>query len=145
MARMNKEQMKGGLNALFGDSLPHKEEIAPEPPTTPEPTSTEIINSVEDEELKAALHKRRMAHRGRPKKSEGADGSFTEGYGRATTIVNLEKMAKLREIAKRETLTIKEVIEATMDLAISTYEAKHGKIRIYPEEERGDVTKLFKL
>ena len=139
MADAKKQALQRGVNTLFSGGLQPEEA-----PKTSE-QAEDVANTLTDEELKAALHKRRMQHRGRPKKSIGPEPNYTDGYGRATTIVNLEKMAKLREIAKRETLTIKEVIEATMDLAISNYEAKHGSIKIYPEEERGDVTKLFQL
>ena len=59
-----------------------------------------------------------------------------------TTIVNTEKMEKLKAIALKETKTIKEVMEEVMDLAIEAYEKKHGELN--PSDHRGDASKLFK-
>lgn len=47
---------------------------------------------------------------------------------RFCTIVNSETLKKIRIIANREGLAIKDVVDAAFDKAISSYERKHGKI-----------------
>jgi hypothetical protein len=140
--------LRGGLNALFGESKEvdhtgtgkdpeNTSENDPEPDEDPK----DVIHSIEDDDLKEALKKKRMEHRGRPRKNFNFE-SVTEGYGRITSIVNLKKMEKLREIGYRETLTIKEVLEACMDLAIQKYEQKNGTIQI-TRNRKGNVKEVF--
>ena len=101
----------------------------------------EAINKVEDAELREALRQHRLSGRGRPRKNV-PHKSRTDGYERITTIASIVKMEKLRAIALRETLTIKEVLEACMDLAIEAYEKKHGEIQVSTMSRKGK--KLFK-
>ena len=131
--------LKGGLGNLLG-----RTDTTPEPeaaPLTKEERKEAMIEQLSDEQLKAALREKRFAG-GRPKKGEVRE-SRTDGYGRTCIVANMEKLAKIREIAFRETLTIKEVMEAAMDLAIRTYEAKHGEVIPDPDHYKGDATKLF--
>lgn len=58
---------------------------------------------------------------------------------RFCTIVNSETLKKIRIIANREGLAIKDVVDAAFDKAISSYERKHGKI----EEIKRSVKDLF--
>ncbi len=58
---------------------------------------------------------------------------------RFCTIVNSETLKKIRIIANREGLAIKEVVDAAFDKAISSYERKHGKI----EEVKRSAKDLF--
>lgn len=58
---------------------------------------------------------------------------------RFCTIVNSETLKKIRIIANREGLTIKDVVDAAFDKAISSYERKHGKI----EEIKKSAKDLF--
>lgn len=137
---MAKKDFGEGLNALLG--------LTSEPQPDNEASGTtddgsDIISTIEDEQLKEALHKKRMENRGRPRK-DSRHYSVTDGYQRVCVIVNSEKMEKIREMAFRETLTIKEVMEAALDLAISKYEATHGEIRPNKAGRSGDVSKLFK-
>ena len=145
------EKLKGGLDALFGGVKPRAErvevveEAAPVmevEPTTPQ-DEEDLINSVEDEELRAALHKKRMEGRGRPRKNLGANGKRTDGYVRTSIIANEEKYAKIKEIAFRSTLTTKDILEAAMDMLIEKYEAKHGEVVPNPEAYKGDIKRLF--
>lgn len=109
-----------------------------------EPTDpNDIINSVEDEELKAALRTKRMKGRGRPRSGQRVD-SLQEGYTRACFIVPTYKMEKLREISFQATLTIKEVVEAAFDLAIEAYEAEHGEVIPNAAARKGNPKNLFK-
>ena len=77
---MAKKDFGGGLDALFNgtdqtqeqaSSVEAPETKAPEfvqEPTTPE-DENDLINSVEDEQLRAALRAKRMDGRGRPRKN----------------------------------------------------------------------------
>lgn len=143
---MGKEKLAGGLQTLLSrNETPSREE---EPQTAPSRTE-EMRETLKDQELKealqneeqlrAALRAKRFAG-GRPKKGE-TRFSVTRGYGRTCIVANEEKMDKIREIAFRETLTIKQIFEAMMDNLISSYEAKHGEI--IPADHSGDPTKLF--
>lgn len=144
-------QLKGGLDALFGGMKPRTEKIEVIEENTPsmviEPTTPQdeedLINSVEDEELRAALHKKRMEGRGRPRKNQGANGKRTDGYIRTSIIANEEKYAKVKEIAFRSTLPTKDILEAAMDMLIEKYESKYGEVVPNPAAYKGDIKALF--
>lgn len=133
------QRMRGGLSALLGESEPQQQE--PTPDEVAEQIRQDAINKVEDAELREALRQHRLSGRGRPRKNV-PHKSRTDGYERITTIASIVKMEKLRAIAMRETLTIKEVLEACMDLAIEAYEKKHGEIQVSTMSRKGK--KLFK-
>lgn len=150
-------ELRGGLNALFGNrSEVSPETIGAEPEeaqaaaTAPDPDSDtsaktrqqEIIDSVDDEELKEALHRRQIKGRGRPRKGCSSPEQ-TKLYTRISTIAHKDKYAKIMEIAFRESLQIKEVIEAAMDLAIEAYESKHGEIKL-SQKKKGNPKNPFK-
>lgn len=143
---MGKEKLAGGLQTL----LSRNETSAPSPEQETAPSRTEEMRETlkdpelkealqNEEQLRAALRSKRFAG-GRPKKGETRI-SVTRGYGRTCIVANEEKMDKIREIAFRETLTIKQIFEAMMDNLISSYEAKHGEI--IPADHSGDPNKLF--
>ena len=143
------EQMRGGLNALFGGTP--KEAASPiEPTSTPTETieqgtpeeEDELIASITDEELKTLLHQKRMAKRGRPRKGAALRAKEEELYTRTTWIMRRELLAKLKEISFQETLTLKEIMEQIVSEAVSKYEETHGEV--IPKEHRGDATSLFK-
>ena len=142
-----KKDFSEGLNALFGDA--RTDIVKPYSKDSEEPTAAtgeaeeDIISTVEDDALREALRKKRMQNRGRPRKN-ARHYSVTDGYQRVCVIMNSEKMEKIREMAFRETLTIKEVMEAALDLAISKYEATHGEIKPNKDGRSGDVSQLFK-
>ena len=52
-----------------------------------------------------------------------------DGYDRTSLIINMEKWAKIKEIALIETLTLKEIVDLALDLVIERYEAKHGTVK----------------
>lgn len=151
---MAKKDFGGGLDALFNgtdqtqeqaSSVEAPETKAPEfvqEPTTPE-DENDLINSVEDEQLRAALRVKRMDGRGRPRKNTDKNGKRTDGYSRTSLILNDEKVAKIKEIAFRETLTMKEIFEFALDKVIADYESKHGKVEPRPERYKGDINKVF--
>lgn len=145
---MANEKLKGGLQTLLNRNDNPTPPPATEGQTEPS-QKEELRNTIKDpelkealqneEELKAALRAKRFAG-GRPKKGE-TKVSQTRGYGRTCIVANEKKMDKIREIAFRETLTIKQIFEAMMDNLISSYEAKHGEI--IPADHSGDPNKLF--
>ena len=57
-----KDELRGGLQALFGDRKPIDEAkpVTMEQEPTTEQDEQELINTIEDEALRAALHKKRM-------------------------------------------------------------------------------------
>ena len=152
---MTQDELKGGLSTLFGGSQtqPEKAASTDEAPTstTPElkvePTTAQdeedLINSVEDEQLREALRKKRMEGRGRPRTTHDKNGKRTDGYSRTSLILKDEKVAKIKEIAFRETLTMKEIFELALDDIIAKYESKHGEVVPRPERYKGDITKVF--
>ena len=58
---------------------------------------------------------------------------------RFCTIVNAALLKKVRIIAKREGLQIKDVVEAAFSKAINNYERKHGKIEEDPKKNLKDL------
>ena len=58
---------------------------------------------------------------------------------RFCTIVNAELLKKVRIIANREGLQIKDVVEAAFMKAINNYERKHGKIEQDPKKNLKDL------
>lgn len=150
---MAKKDFLGGLDALFNgtdkkenNSIDEAKESSSiefdEVPTTPE-NDNDLINSVDDAQLRAALHAKRMDGRGRPRKNHDKSGKRTDGYSRTSLVLNNEKVAKIKEIAFIETLTMKEIFEYALDKVITEYESKHGKINPRPERYKGDITKVF--
>lgn len=152
------EMMRGGLDALIGggsrpaaDEQPKAEprqepaqEAAPAEviiPGTPE-EEDELIASVEDEALRAALIERRNRKRGRPRKDEIVRQRENDIYVRSCWVMRRDQMAKLKEISFRETLTLREIMAQIVAEAIETYEKKHGEVK--PKEHRGDASRLFK-
>lgn len=127
---------------------PKGEETAPQ--MVVEPTTiqdeADLINSVEDEELREELRLRlqqkRMIGRGRPRKNDQL-GRRMDGYDRTSLIINKEKWAKIKEIAFKETFTMKEIVELALDMVIERYEAKHGEIIPQPERGKKDITEIF--
>lgn len=119
-----KEELSAGLaNLLAGGTAA--------PTITQE--EEQLINTFEDEatrqELEQRLRQKRLVGRGRPRKND-IQGRRSDGYGRTSLIVNQSKYRKLQELALRETLTTKEVVEFAFDLLIQRYEAKHGELTI---------------
>lgn len=149
---MAKKEFSGGLNELFGENSTQREEqaqpttdstaqeVTPAEEATPE-EEEDLISSVEDEELREALKRKRLQGNGRPRKGVYHQKA-SEGYERACMVVNAQKYEKIKAISLRETLSIKEVMEAAMDLAIEAYERKHGEILL--NQKKGDASQLFK-
>ena len=116
---------KVGLSGL--PRTRHNPETAPAPKTNPETAREEILQSLSPEtreELQREVQRRQYLKAGRPPKSEGRK---TPDYTRMTFIISPEKQTRLREIALREGLFIKEILDRGIDLVIEEYERKEGK------------------
>ena len=161
-----KKDLTGGIaNLLSGadQRITQQRQAAPETTEQPEGTATQeaapqmkvepttiqdesdLINSVEDEELREELRERlrqkRLVGRGRPRKNDQL-GRRMDGYDRTSLIINKAKWAKIKEIAFIETLTMKEIVELALDMVIERYESKHGKIIPVPDRKK-DITEIF--
>ena len=156
--RKREEKLRGGLDALIGGGSRPAAEEQPKAEPRQEPTQEaapaevivpatpeeedELIASVEDEELKAALIKKRNSKRGRPRKGEIIRQRENEIYVRSCWVMRRDQMAKLKEISFRETLTLREIMAQIVGEAIEAYEKKHGEVK--PKDHRGDASRLFK-
>lgn len=105
----------------------------------------ELLNSIEDEELRKELEERlyrkKLIGRGRPRKNDQL-GRRMDGYDRTSLIIPVDKWAKVKEIALRETLTLKEIVELALDLVIERYESKHGEVKPQLREKK-DIKEIF--
>lgn len=154
----DKEKLKGGIASLFGgatQSVARPTERRSEETTSNdeakivEATQQEeidLINSVEDQELRTLLEERlnqkRKVGRGRPRKND-INGKRSDGYDRTSLIIPVNKWAKVKEIAFIETLTLKEIVELALDLVIERYESKHGEVTPQPERTKKDINEIF--
>ncbi len=86
------------------------------------------------EQPKKQGNKQQMSARAKQKEHEQKNHEE-----RFCTIVNSDTLKKIRIIANREGLPIKDVVDAAFDKAISSYERKHGKI----EEVKKSAKDLF--
>ena len=87
----------------------------------------DIINSIQDKELKAAIQAARTRKRGRPKKSTTFNG-IPDGQTQVCIKLASDKMDKIREISYLETRLIRDIIEEGIDYIIGKYESEHGTI-----------------
>ena len=136
------EKLRGGVAVLFGDapapaqaSQPqHEEEVAL---SEKELQAEAVIDTLQDEELKAKLRQRQLEGRGR-KRGRPHD-SKTDGYGTICVKANLEKWAKVEYISLHETLQKKEVLELALDMLIEKYEKEKGVIKLKTPTRKGNV------
>ena len=131
------------------EATPEEQTEGAAPQMAVEPTTLQderdLLNSIEDEELRkeleARLYKKKLIGRGRPRKNDQL-GRRMDGYDRTSLIINVEKWAKVKEIALRETLTLKEIVELALDMVIDRYESKHGEVKPQPVRKR-DINDIF--
>lgn len=160
-----KKDFSNGLASLFGEAAQNVTEKQPKKegsedeiqaalqrlhgaePGEATQEENELINSLEDpelrEELKRRLDRKKKIGRGRPRKNNDQLGRPTDGYDRTSLIIPKEKWAKIKEIAFIETLTMKEIVELALDLVIERYEAKHGVVTPKPERKKRDINEIF--
>ena len=58
------------------------------------------------------------------------------------TLIDTEQMAKIRAIAEREGIALKDIFAVGLNMAISNYEQKNGTIRIKPTK-KGNASDVF--
>lgn len=112
---MKEDNIETGLNALFNSRS--------EKPSEERPQSSFTLHG-----------------HGRPRKEDSADSAK---YMRTSLIVNKETYDKLREIALIESITLKDMIHFSFELAIEKYEAKNGKVEIANRDKKKE--ELFGL
>jgi hypothetical protein len=124
---MSKKSFTGGLNSLLGERQPE-----PESEPAKEPVAEPIQKPV------AEPPKRK---RGRPKtqnkvvrRSESAEEGTKENETRATFIVNIDLLEKLKAIAYWERTQIKEVINKALEEVVAKYERKNGDVQPKPKK-----------
>lgn len=122
------EKLRGGIDTLFGATAKPREEQEPA-------NATDLL---QDEELREALHRRRMEQRGRPRRGRPRSEE-SRNTGRITAIVNLSKWEKVKYISLQETMQIKEVLDIALDMVIGKYEAEKGEIRPTTPSKSGNV------
>ena len=136
------ETQTGGSSPIPEEAPEVKAEAMIQEPTTAQ-DETDLINSIESEELREALRKKRMDGRGRPRKNTDKNGKRTDGYSRTSLIVNDELWAKIKEVAFRETLTMKEIVDLALHMVVDRYEAKHGTIKPQPQNYTKNINEIF--
>lgn len=163
---MDKKKLRNAISGIVADPTPEataQAEIqkggsspipeaeanaeASSPTMEVEPTTAQdeadLINSIEDERLREALRAKRMDGRGRPRKNTDRNGKRTDGYSRTSLIVNDELWAKIKEVAFRETLTMKEIVDLALHMVVDRYEAKHGTIEPQPQKYTKNINEIF--
>ncbi len=58
------------------------------------------------------------------------------------TLISVEQMAKVRTIAEREGIALKDIFAVGLNMAISNYEAKNGEIEV-KITKRGNASEVF--
>lgn len=86
--------------------------------------------------IPSAKERKPKAGQARAKQKKLEKETQTERF---CTIVNAELLKKVRIIANREGLHIKDVVEAAFMKAINNYERKHGKIEQDPKKNLKDL------
>lgn len=147
---VREQKVKAVTDTIVGRPTEEQEQPESGEPMAVEPTTledeTDLINTIEDEELKKELQERlrrkRMVGRGRPRKNDQL-GRRTDGYDRTSLIIPVEKWAKVKEIAFIETLTLKEIVELALDMVIDRYEQKHGEVKPQRQRPKKDISEIF--
>ena len=103
------DKITGGINALFGNE-----------PSTKNKDKTR-------EELISEQSSRRLVGRGRPRKGSAKENLAKDDM-HTSVIVNKPQYDKLKEIALKEGLLVKEIIYYSFELAIEKYEKKNGPV-----------------
>lgn len=123
---MNKQQLKGGIAAMFGDAPIQKPEARE-------------ISSEEYRALEERQSQRRYYLTGRRRKDSQRE-LVTKDDVRTSLLLNKHQYEVVREIALREGMTIKDLVYMMFDFAIDRYENRHGKVELRSgSDERKDL------
>lgn len=104
--------MQGGISAIFGEGQ------VPVPPP---------ISEDEYAEMERRQSERRFFLTGRRRNGDHRE-LVTRNDVRTCMLLDKEQYDKIREIALRETMTIKDLTHIMFQLAIDQYEKKHGVV-----------------
>ena len=104
--------MKGGITAMFGET----QEPAPQP---------QEITEEQYQQLERKQSERRFFLTGRKRTPEEC---VTRNDVRTTIVLDQDQYDIIKEIALRETMTIKDLLYAMFQLGIERYEERHGKV-----------------
>ena len=116
-----KDQLKGGINAMFGETQ------------TPAPAPREITEE-QYIMMERKQSERRFFMTGR-KVQDNPNLKITQNDVRTSIILDKGQYDLIKEIALRETMTIKDLMFAMFQLAIDRYEQKNGKVIIRSEQK----------
>lgn len=116
-----KDQLKGGINAMFGETQ------------TPAPAPREITEE-QYMMMERKQSERRFFMTGR-KVQDNPSLKITQNDVRTSIILDKGQYDLIKEIALRETMTIKDLMYAMFQLAIDRYEQKNGKVIIRSEQK----------
>lgn len=120
-----KDLLKGGISAMFGDS------------GGSQPPAVEISDE-QYEELEERQIERRHFLTGRRRKGDNRELETADDV-RTTIVMKKSQYDIIREIALRESMTIKEIITMMFSLAIERYEKKNGKVEVRRSKSRRDL------
>ena len=107
-----KDKLQGGISAIFGEGQ------VPVPPP---------ISDDEYAEMERRQSERRFFLTGRRRNGDDRE-LVTRIDVRTCMLLDKEQYDKIREIALRETMTIKDLTHMMFQLAIDQYEKKHGVV-----------------
>lgn len=126
---MAKKNFDNLVNNVIG--TPATKQSSPTPSQQEETSPVAETVTVEEVEKE-----QKTVHRGRPVKNVEATENFC---GRADSV----KLAKIRTVAEKENIPIKDLYNLAFDLFIQAYEEKHGTIRVKAKQSKGDVNSLI--
>ena len=107
-----KDQLQGGISAMFGEG---------QVPVSPS------ISDDEYAEMERRQYERRFFMTGRRRNGDERE-LITRNDVRTCMLLDKEQYDKIREIALRETMTIKDLTHMMFQLAIDQYEKRHGVV-----------------
>lgn len=123
---LNEKEAKGGLSLLFGGSPKVEEEentstIKRVDKTLSKEELLETFSPELKEKLENEIKRRKYLKAGRPPKGEEKQ---EKEFIRMTFLIKPDKQKKLREIALREGLFMRELLDSAIDVIIKEYEEK---------------------
>ena len=119
---MAKKNFEKGLEKLFSNVQ------------SSEPTEEKEATPVKDD---SAAEEQNNTRRGRP--------ALHNKVIRFCTMADDDKVTKIRTIAAREGIAIKDLMNLAFDKIINEYERKYGTVRLPKVKKGGDVSKVFDL
>lgn len=155
--RFNSTQMKGALGGLLNPASMEENKPEEKRKTTDlfaprkkeqNPSNTDVAREViekivEDPELKEGLNEDLMEKEGKkkPGRKEKPESKDFEPF---CTKVNKTICAKIRIIAEKDNIEIKDIVGLALKRAIDSYEKRNGEITIPKKQKQNvDINDLF--